>query len=108
MVIPLVMTVFGCLVGRVRHGALIKVQKQHVIRVDAQELVEQQEANNGPRLVRPGLLTHPGPGWTIEVFSPLLPRQLIEVTPVALLEQRFHLPHQQNIGMGVTPLVQQD
>ena len=108
MLIPVVKTLLSQIILGVRHSPIIKIQQQHIIRVDAQKVVEQEKANNGPGLEGPGLLPHPGPGRTIEIFSPLLSRQLVEMTPVALLQQCFHLPHQQDVGMGVTTLVQQD
>ena len=73
MVFPVVITVFRKLIRWVRNSPFIEVQKQHIIWIDAQEVVEQQETNNRPGLVSPGLLPHPGACWTIEVFSPLLP-----------------------------------
>ena len=73
MLIPVVITVFVIFIRRVRNSPFIQVQKQYVIGIDAQEVVEQQKTNNSPGLVSPGLLTHPGACWAIEVFSPLLP-----------------------------------
>ena len=73
MVIPVVNMLFRKLIRRVRNSPFIEVKKQDIIWIDAQEVVEQQKTNNRPGLVGPGLLTHPGACWAIEVLSPLLP-----------------------------------
>ena len=41
MVIPVVINVFVILICRVRNSPFIQVQKQYVIGIDAQEMVEQ-------------------------------------------------------------------
>ena len=70
--------------------------------------MHQQEAHHGPGLVGAGLLADPGPGGTIEIFGPFLPRQLAELAPVALLQQFMHLVHQQAIGLGMLLLIKED